>query len=288
MNAVESPLRLGVKIAQDAPIESFREVWRIADEGGFDHCWGFDHMSSVGPIGRDRPVFDSWTMLGAMAVTTRRVRMGVLVTGMGYRNPALLAKIAVTVDHLSGGRLEFGIGAGWAVDEYRMYGIDGLPHRVGRLSETLRIVKSLWTEDGSDFAGAHYTLTDAVAWPKPVQRPHPPIWVGAAGPMTLKVAARHADVWNLVGEAGTTPDAGYASRAVKQFEQACTDVGRDPAAIRRSIQLRYDGGGVSALLDDLAQFRALGFTEIVIYVGGDDPVRAATDLAESMALLRQG
>src|SRR5579864_5959734 len=175
------PLRIGIKHSgQDTTIESLRAVWRIADEGGFDHVWDFDHLASIGGGGPDRPIFEGWSLQAAMAEATQRVRIGCLVTGNTYRNPALLAKIAVTVDHLSGGRLELGIGAAWAEIEHRMYGIEGLDHRVGRLSESLQILKSLFTKERTNFEGRYYRMTDAIANPKPVQKPHPPLWIGAS------------------------------------------------------------------------------------------------------------
>ena len=163
------PLRVGIKLSQDAPIESYREIWSIADEAPFDHCWAMDHLASIGPIGDDRPIFDGWELLAAMATATRHVRLGLLVTGITYRNPALLAKVATTVDHLSGGRLEFGIGAAWATNEHEMYGISGLDHRVGLFSEGLQVIRSLWTQERTDFEGRYYTMRNAVANPKPVQ-----------------------------------------------------------------------------------------------------------------------
>ena len=135
------PLHFGLKLSgQDTTIEALRTVWRLADDAGFDHVWDFDHLASIGAGGQDRPVYEGWALQAAMAEATKRVRIGCMVTGNTYRNPALLAKVAVTVDHLSGGRLEFGIGAAWAVIEHTMYGIEGLDHRVGRLSESLRII----------------------------------------------------------------------------------------------------------------------------------------------------
>lgn len=132
------PLRVGIKLSQDAPIERYKAVWKIADEARFDHCWAMDHLATIGSIGDDRPIFDGWELLAGMAMATSHVRMGLLVTGITYRNPALLAKIATTVDHLSGGRVEFGIGAAWATNEHEMYGIFGLEHRVGLFSEGLQ------------------------------------------------------------------------------------------------------------------------------------------------------
>src|SRR3979490_844391 len=146
------PLRFGLKLSgQDTTIEDLRAVWRIADEGGFDHVWDFDHLASIGEGGPDRPIYEGWTLQAAMAEATKRVRIGCLVTGNTYRNPALLAKEAVTVDHLSGGRLEFGIGAAWAGIAPQMHCFEGLDHRVGRLSQSLQIMKSLFTQDPTNF-----------------------------------------------------------------------------------------------------------------------------------------
>jgi alkanesulfonate monooxygenase SsuD/methylene tetrahydromethanopterin reductase-like flavin-dependent oxidoreductase (luciferase family) len=276
----EHPLRIGLKLSQDAPIESFRRIWRIADEGGFDHCWAFDHLATIGPIGLDRPVFDGWTLLAAMAEDTKRTRIGLLVTGMTYRYPAVVAKQAVTVDHLSGGRLEFGIGAAWATAEHDMYGIEGLDHRVGRLSEGLQVIKMLWTKEHSDFEGRYYRLRDAIGNPKPVQKPHPPIWIGASGPSVLKIAARHADVWNAAGEAGRSLD--VARQAGEQLRAACEELGRNPAEIRWSAQLRFDGGDPEAMIDEIEHWHDAGFSEIVIYTSGEDVLRAADRAADKV------
>jgi F420-dependent oxidoreductase-like protein len=272
------PLRIGLKLSQDAPIDAYRQVWSIADQAGFDHCWAFDHLATIGPGGPDRPVFDGWTLLAAMAVATSRVRIGLLVTGMTYRNPALLAKQAVTVDHLSGGRLEFGIGAAWAVNEHEMFGIAGLDHRVGLLSEGLRVIKMLWTQERSSFDGRYYKLKDAVANPKPVQKPHPPIWIGSAGPATLRLTARYADVWNPSGPAGQTLEA--ALNASRQLDEACAAIGRDPAEIRRSVQTVVDPSRPEATVEHLRRFQDAGFTELVIGVPGPSAVHAARVVAD--------
>ncbi len=222
------PLRFGLKLSgQDITIEALRAVWSIADESGFDHVWDFDHLASIGTGGPDRPIYEGWTLQAAMAEATRGVRIGCLVTGNTYRNPALLAKEAVTVDHLSGGRLEFGIGAAWAVIEHEMYGFEGLDHRVGRLSESLQIIKSLFTEERTNFEGRYYHFKDAIANPKPIQKPHPPFWIGASGPSTLRLVARHADVWNI---AGGEPE--RVEELTGMLDEACVAVGRDTSEIR--------------------------------------------------------
>lgn len=277
------PLRFGLKLSgQDCTIEQLRAVWAVADEAGFDHVWDFDHLASIGEGGPDRPIYEGWTLQAAMAQATKRARIGCLVTGNTYRNPALLAKIAVTVDHLSGGRLEFGIGAAWAEIEHQMYGIDGLDHRVGRLSESLQIVKSLWTEERTNFEGRYYRMTDAIANPKPVQKPHPPIWIGASGATTLRLVARHGDVWNIAGG-----DPGRVEELTKMLEDACGSVGRDPSEIRRSLQFGWDGKERRELIELSGRYLELGVTEQVFYLRGGDPVALASRIAEALPELRR-
>lgn len=272
------PLRIGIKLSQDQPIETYREVWRIADEAGFDHCWAMDHLASIGSVGDDRPIFDGWELLAGMAVATQRVRIGLMVTGITYRNPALLAKIATTVDHLSGGRLEFGIGAAWAANEHEMYGISGLDHRVGLLSEGLRIMKMLWTQERTDFEGRYFTMRNAVANPKPVQKPYPPIWVGAGGPTTLRLTARHADVWNATGAMES------AVEGSRQLDELCAEIGRDPGEIRRSVQVPA-GSDPAELVDRLHRHYEAGFSELVVMLsGGSMPTASApVGVAEMVA-----
>ena len=277
------PLRFGLKASGQAiSIDDLRACWRIADEGGFDHVWDFDHLASIGPLGPDRPIYEGWALQAAMAEATKRVRIGCLVTGNTYRHPVVLAKLAVTVDHLSGGRLEFGIGAAWAEVEHDMYGIEGLDHRVGRLSESLQIIKSLFTQERTDFDGRYYRLKDAIANPKPIQKPHPPIWIGAQGESTMRLTARHADVWNISGG-----DPSFVSEVSKKFDEACNAVGRDPSGVRRSLQFDWDGRSREQLLDLSGKLLELGVTEQVVYVRGETPVWQAERLAEALPELRR-
>jgi F420-dependent oxidoreductase-like protein len=271
-------LRVGLKHAgQDCTIQELRAVWAAADDGGFDHLWAFDHLASIGPGGPDRPVFEGWSLVAGMATCTRSVRIGLNVTGNTYRNPALLAKIATTVDHLSGGRLEFGIGAAWAEVEHRMYGIAGLDHRVGRLSESLQILRSLWTQPRTTFEGRYYHMQDAICNPKPVQQPYPPIWIGAGGAMTMKLTARHADVWNPSGAHGRDPEA--LRRGSARLDQLCRDIGRDPASIRRSVQVRWDGDEPNRLVDLIGTYVEAGVDDVLIAVSGPRGPRIASDAA---------
>jgi F420-dependent oxidoreductase-like protein len=269
---------LGIKLSpQNCEIADLRAVWRIADEAGFDHLWAFDHFNPIfSDVAGD--VFEGMTLLAAMAQATSRVRIGLMVAGNTYRHPGVLAKMATTIDHLSGGRLEFGLGASGAEVEHTMLGIlfYTVGERIRRLAEALTVCRKLWTEERASFDGRYYTLTDAVSNPKPLQRPHPPIWVGGAGEkLTLRVVAEHADVWNVIGSVEEVV------RKASVLDQHCADVGRNPAEIKRSVQPRFDPADPAAMVDLLHAYIEAGFTENIIYVPpGDEPVRAAEIAAE--------
>ena len=196
------PLRFGVHAGpSDVPYAARRQYWCEAERLGYDWASVGDHFIANPVFGaRDTdPWNEGWTSLAALAEATSRMHIGVMVTGVGYRHPAVLAKMTATVDVISEGRLEFGIGAGYLEAEYRMYGLPfpSAGVRLEQLDEAIQVCKSLWTKERSDFAGTHYTLTGAVCEPKPVQKPHPPIWVGGMGEKkTLRIVAEHADGWN--------------------------------------------------------------------------------------------
>lgn len=277
------PLRFGLKNSgQATTIQALRDVWRIADEAGFDHVWDFDHFASIGADGTNRPVYEGWTLLAAAAVATKRVRLGCMVTGNTYRHPVVLAKMAVTVDHLSNGRLEFGIGAAWATAEHDMYGIEGLDHRVGRLRESLEAITSLWTNDRTNLDGRYYHFKDAIALPKPIQKPRPPIWIGAGGDLMMKLVARYADVWN--GAGGGTPEATAAIS--RKLDEACREAERDPGTLRRSVQHMWDGKDRAKLLDVVSKYVENGFTEHIINCQPPDHARVAEAAAEALPDLR--
>jgi F420-dependent oxidoreductase-like protein len=264
---------LGLKLSpQHCTVEQLRTVWRIADEAGFDHLWAFDHLSPLFADPGD-DVFEGMTLLAAMAEATSRVRIGLMVAGNTYRHPGVLAKMATTVDHLSGGRLEFAIGASGAEAEHTMLGIPfgSAAERVGRLAEALTVCKLLWTGAHVSYSGRWYALADATANPKPVQRPHPPIWVGGAGErLTLRVVAEHADVWNVIGPVDEV------ARKAAVLDRHCAELGRDPATIRRSVQPRFDAADPAAMVDLLHAYVEADFTDNVVYVPpSDDPVGAA-------------
>jgi F420-dependent oxidoreductase-like protein len=272
------PVRVGIKLSQQLnTIEQQRAVWRLADEGGFDHLWIFDHFNPIGGAPLDGVIWEGWTLLAAMAEATSRVRIGNMVTGNTYRHPGVLAKIATTVDHLSAGRLEFGIGAGWAEVEHTMLGLDfpGVGERLRRLDEACTVIKKLWTEERADFDGRYYNLTGALANPKPVQRPYPPIWIGGGGEQrTLRIVATHADVWNFAGGPVET-----AIHKVEVLERHCADVGRDPAEIRLSVQLRFNGDDIDLFLREVESFSQAGFTELIVIVSEPDSLRKAEAVA---------
>jgi F420-dependent oxidoreductase-like protein len=175
---------------------------RLAEELGFDSLWVYDHVHNV-PVPSHESVFECWTTISALAAATSSIRLGQMVGCTSYRNPGLLAKITSTVDVISGGRLDWGIGAGWYDNEYRAYGYEfpSAADRIRMLRETVEIVKLMWTEPDTSYSGRHYTLVDAQCDPKPVQDPHPPIWIGGGGEqLTLRVVARHATHSNFGGK----------------------------------------------------------------------------------------
>ena len=214
-------------------------VWREADGvAEIEHAWLFDHLVPIHSDPRG-PIYEGWTLLSALAGQTERLRLGLMVTSNRFRPAAMLAKIAATVDVVSGGRLEFGIGVGsrptlpTARREYEMNGLPYLdtPDAIGTFAEACTVIKRLWTEDEPfDFSGEHIKLTGAFANPKPVQRPHPPIVIGGTASPTLRIVAEHADVWNLPG--GTVEDIVQRGALLDRY---CGEIGRDPASIARSI-----------------------------------------------------
>jgi F420-dependent oxidoreductase-like protein len=274
-------LRLGVKLRPEQySIEAQRRFWLLAEDAGWDHVWSYDHLVAVGRADT-APIFEGWTLVAAMAATTRRIRMGLLVTGNLYRHPAMLAKIAATVDQLSGGRLEVGIGAGWNEPEFQMLGMPFPPirERIERLDEACQVLKLLWTTDRPSFDGVHYQLRDAIAQPRPIQLPHPPLWIGGSGPRrTLRVAARHADAWN---PNGSTLEANLASSRL--LDEHCHAIGRDPATLRRGAQLVWSGTDQTLRLAEA--YVQAGFTDVIVVVHhdhlapGTDPVAVGEQIA---------
>jgi alkanesulfonate monooxygenase SsuD/methylene tetrahydromethanopterin reductase-like flavin-dependent oxidoreductase (luciferase family) len=264
-------MTIGWKASQQrVAMDDYRRLWTLVDEAGFDSCWVFDHLV---PMGGDRTgdIFEAWTTLAAMAQLTRRVRLGTLVTGNGYRHPGLLAKMAATVDHLSGGRLDLGLGAGGDPAADETFGLPLLParERVERLGEAAAMLRLLWTRPVADFAGTHYHLAGARSDPKPVQRPMP-LWLASNGErLGLRVVAEHADAW-LTATFDTTP--GDLLRLAGVLDRHCAAIGRDPASLRRAVQFPLPPTDDETLRAAEA-FAGAGFTDLILMPRGGGPAR---------------
>jgi F420-dependent oxidoreductase-like protein len=231
-------VRFGVQTPpQQVSYSDLLQTWQEVDALGFDSAFVFDHFMPISsdPTG---PCLEGWTLLSALAAQTKRVRVGVLVTGNTYRNPAILAKMAATVDHVSQGRLILGIGAGWFESEHAAYGIpfSTVGGRARQLGEALEVIKLLFTQEKSTYAGKHYQLKDAPFQPKPVQKPYPPILIGGQGQkLILPVVARYANIWHLRVQE-TDPES--IKKLCTTFDDICRKIGRDPAEIEKAVSLR--------------------------------------------------
>src|SRR4051794_36929234 len=214
------------------PVEAYEAMTRVAQEAeglGFHSIWLYDHFHTV-PTPTQEVTFECWISTAALARDTKRVRIGQMVTCNGYRNPALLAKMASTVDVLSHGRLNFGIGAGWYEHEYRGYGYDfpDAPTRLRQLREAVQGIRAMWTQEEAHFEGKYYQVRGAINQPKGVQQPHIPLLIGGAGEkVTLKLVAQYGDACNVGGDFATL------THKFAVLKQHCEDVGRDYNSIRR-------------------------------------------------------
>ena len=251
------PVRLGISLwPQGASWPEVREGGVRADALGYDSIWLYDHFTSLGPD-PSLPVFEGWTALAALAPVTSRARLGTLVSGVTHRNPAVLAKMAATLDHVSNGRAVLGLGAGWNEEEHWAYGIDfpSIGERLDLLDEACTMIRSLYEEEVTDFDGRRCAVHGAVLWPKPVQR-RLPILIGGAGERrTLRIVARHADLWNCFGTPETVAHKAGVLRA------HCSELGRDPSEIGITVNVgvivRDDAAAVPARLREIgpvAQF----------------------------------
>jgi alkanesulfonate monooxygenase SsuD/methylene tetrahydromethanopterin reductase-like flavin-dependent oxidoreductase (luciferase family) len=243
----------GIKTSQfNIGYDEILRIWREADEVAvFEHAWLWDHMI---PLRGDAngATLEAWTLLSALAAQTTRLRLGIIVTSNRLRHPALLAKMAATVDIISGGRLEFGIGAGGSRvpdpqalamvhREYDAYGVDVVApsEALAALDEACTIAKRMWTEtEPFDFEGRCYRLKGAICEPKPIQKPGPPILIGAGGErIALRVVAQHADIWNC-----PTSSIDEFRHKSAILDEHCRAIGRDPSEITRSIQVLVSSG----------------------------------------------
>jgi F420-dependent oxidoreductase-like protein len=233
--AQKHPIRFGIQTGQqNVSFAEVRDLRSKADALGYDSLWVFDHFYPIFVPDPAGPCMEGWTLLSALSQHTRRARIGALVNGNTYRNPCLMAKMAATLDVMSEGRLNLGIGAGWFELEHRSFGIDfkTIPGRLQALDESLQIIKGMFTQEKTTLKGRHYDVVDAVCNPKPITKPHPPILIGGQGERTLlKLVARHADMWNSRGSAEEM------SRLIGTIERHGDTVGRDTDEIEKTIMI---------------------------------------------------
>lgn len=242
-------MKLGLQFLQDGvEYEEIRKIALEAERAGLDSFWVLDHLHAS-PRPNEQQMLECWTLLSALTADTKHIRLGALVLNINNRNPALVAKMAATLDQISGGRLEFGVGAGGTNRaerqknlgyeyEFDAYGIS-FPMRssirIEKLEEGLEIIKRMWTQDSATFKGKYYSIKNAICLPKPVQRPYPPVWIGGiGGPKIMKVIAKRADGWNIM-RASTVED---YRRSLKLLRKACRRIGRNADEIKISIAVK--------------------------------------------------
>ncbi|HET7037408.1 MAG TPA: LLM class flavin-dependent oxidoreductase [Thermomicrobiaceae bacterium] len=272
-------LRFGICTDQNMPWPETADRWRVLEELGFDSLWDCDHL--IQPSRPTGPYFEGWTLLAALAAVTSRARVGVLVSSNTFRHPALLAKEAVTVDHISNGRLDLGLGAGWYLPEHEKFGIEFQETKelVGRFREAVELIDLLLRQEITSYQGRYYQLDEAPMRPGPVQQPRPPLVLGAKGPRMLEIVARYADTWNSTG---TVAELAERNRIL---DEKCALVGRDPDEITRSLYgwaaIMPDDpwASVEAFQEVIGRYREAGINEFII----DQPPDAKWPVLERVA-----
>jgi F420-dependent oxidoreductase-like protein len=268
---------------QDTTWADMLAVWRAADDIEiFESGWVFDHFY---PIFSDStgPCLEGWSVLTALAQATERLRLGNMVSGIHYRHPAVLANMAATIDIISNGRLELGIGAGWNEEESGAYGIElGTPReRSDRFEEACEVLVSLLTKDRTTFDGTYYQLKDAMNNPKGVQRPHPPICIGGSGEKrTLRTVAKYAQHWNF--GAGTPEE---FARKVEILHGHCADLGRDPKEIELSAHIRLHGEDFGRVVDDIGGLADKGLQLAIVYLPPPHTPAVLEPLAKALSTI---
>jgi alkanesulfonate monooxygenase SsuD/methylene tetrahydromethanopterin reductase-like flavin-dependent oxidoreductase (luciferase family) len=259
------PVRFGIRCSQHhREWSEIRDWFQAADDLGLESAWVFDHMIPLSDP-RDNPNLEGWTLLAGLAEATKNIEIGPMVTGITYRNPAMLLKNATTVDHISNGRALFGVGAAWFGGEHEMFGFDfpGPGQRVSMLAEALEIFKLLQSEDRTNFDGEYYQMNEAIFEPKPVRNPMPLV-IGGSKPRMLGLIARYADWWDN----NFSDPAEYQAR-VERIDRVCAEIGRDPAEIRRSTtkgETYLVDHNEDEIVDDLQSLRDLGITDFLFHV----------------------
>ena len=261
-------LHFGMVPDQNLPFDTLVERWRYYDHLGLDSLWVCDHLNQ--PSAPTGPYFESWTILAGLAASTERVRIGVLVSSNTFRHPAVLAQQAITVDHISKGRLEVGLGAGWFAEEHQRFGIELPPprERVARFEEAVQVVDQLLRNESTTFEGHYYQLDAAHLRPRPVQTPRPPLMLAGHKPRMLGICARYADCWNTIGAVAEVRERN------ERLTERCVAIGRDPGEIRRGIftwASQLEGWGIPDPWDSLdafeeviGQFRGAGIDQFLL------------------------
>lgn len=273
-------MRFGIVSGTRKPFPELVRRWQEAESLGFDTVWVTDHFITGDEPGEDlEPIYEAWTAIAGLAMVTSSIRFGVMVTGNTYRNPALLAKQAVTIDHISNGRLILGIGAGWWVREHDAYGYEmpGNRELVDRFEEALEIITRLQEDERATFKGKYYWVNDAPFEPKPIQKPHIPLMIGSSGPRMLRLTAKYADEWNTRGPVETIKP------RLEALDRALVDAGRDPKTIVHSV---WPWGEKWTSVDDvkqmIAEYQEAGFTEIIFSWPGDEYVDVMHEVARDV------
>jgi alkanesulfonate monooxygenase SsuD/methylene tetrahydromethanopterin reductase-like flavin-dependent oxidoreductase (luciferase family) len=258
-------IQFGIQTTAMKPWPEMVQLWQTAEAIGFESCWLPDHL--VPPFKLSGQIFEAWTLLAGLATVTERVRIGVLVSCNTFRHPPLVAKQAVTIDHISGGRLEFGLGAGWFVPEHEMFGL-AFPEPkelVDRFREAVEVCDLLLTQEISNYDGVYYQLREAPFRPSAVQRPRPPFTLGAHGRKMLRIVAEHAQRWNSIGTLAQMRE----RNAI--LDEQCAAIGRDPATILRShlyvpsiLPEERPWDSPEAFLDFVGRFREAGVGEFIV------------------------
>ena len=274
-------LRFGIKTApQHTTYDAMLRVWQEADATPqFEHAWLFDHFAPI-HSDVDGPCFEGWTLLAAYAAQTTRLRVGLMVTGNTYRHPAVLANTAATVDVISGGRLDFGIGAGWNEYEHASMGIPlyAPGDRIRRLGEACEITRRLFTQHLTDFEGRYYQLKEARCEPKPIQKPFPPFVIGGGGEqLTLRIVAKYAQVWNFAGGPVET-----FTHKVGVLHEHCAAIGRDPSEIELSVQLPVNYDSLDETTANVQRFVDAGATHLILNLRFPYPEGIVGRLAEEV------
>ena len=266
------PIRFGIMAMQNLPYPELAERWRYIESLGYDSAWVADHF--VDPYVPNNHWYDGWTALAALAAQTSKIRIGAMVTNIIYRNPAVFAREALTVDHVSNGRVIVAIGATSERDpSHKMTGVPmwQTPERARRFREFVEVVDRMLCNPTTDYEGQYYQIKDAAMSPSPIQKPRPPLTVAAHGPTTLKVAARCADVWNSYGKWNATPEEALVLTCERNqmLNECCAKIGRDPQTIRRSFLSGLTGdkpfASLQAFHDFVGRYQEIGIDELIFY-----------------------